>query len=211
MLDPFCGCGTTVHAAEKLNRRWIGIDISPFATGLIRERITDHFDNLTKDDIAIHGVPYTVADAKTLAAKDKFEFEKWVCGHIGASGMFREPGEKGADGGVDGLLEIYPSYPDRGDPGKPTREFAIVQVKGGNVTPDAVRALYASVRRYEVRAGIMVCFEDQMRTVENQRSREMFKDFFDTYPLIQGFSIEELLNGKELYLPRYGEGDGAAH
>ena len=202
ILDPFCGCGTTVHAAEKLNRRWIGIDISPFATGLIRERIVDNFDNLSKEDVEIRGVPYTVEDAKALAAKDKFEFEKWVCGHIGASGMFHEPGQRGADGGVDGLLEIFPATQSNGNM-KMDKEFAIVQVKGGNVSADAVRALYASVKRYEVRAGV-VCFEDQMRTVENQRNRDIFEDFFGAYPVIQGYSVENLLNDKPLYLPRYG-------
>ena len=202
VFDPFCGCGTTVHAAESLNRRWVGIDISPFATGLIRERIVDNFDYLSKEDITIRGIPYTAEDAKALATKDKFEFEKWVCGHIGASGMFHEPGQRGADGGVDGLLEIYPLYPSNDM--KYKREFAIVQVKGGNVTPDAVRALYSTVKNFEVRAGVMVCFENQMRTVENQRSRDTFKDFFDTYPVIQGYSVENLLNNKPLHLPRYG-------
>ena len=203
VMDPFCGCGTTVHAAEKLGRRWVGIDISPFATGLIRERIVDNLDHLSKSDITVLGVPYTVQDARALATRDKFEFEKWACGHIGASGMFHEPGQRGADGGVDGLLEIYPAYPSK-EGTKLAKEYAIVQVKGGNVTPDAVRALYATVKHYEVRAGVMVCFEDQMQTVENQRNRDTFKDFFGTYPVIQGYSIEDLLNDKPLSLPNYG-------
>ena len=107
-LDPFCGCGTTVHAAEKLGRRWIGIDISSFSTGLVRERLLRAFPLLDKDEIAMEGeIPLTVSDARDLSQRDSFEFEKWVCGHIGAEGMFHDPGTPGADGGVDGVLRFY--------------------------------------------------------------------------------------------------------
>ena len=200
VLDPFCGCGTTVHAAETLGRRWLGIDISPFSTGLIRERILDNFSHLHKTDIQIHGVPQNVAAARALAQRDKFEFEKWVCGQIGAEGMFREPGQRGADGGVDGLLKIYPIRIGK----RAKEEYAIVQVKGGKVTPDSVRALYASVKHYEVTAGVLVCFQDQLRTVENQRSKETFRDTFGEYPVIQGYSVEDLLTHRLLDLPTYG-------
>ncbi len=200
VLDPFCGCGTTVHAAEALKRRWIGIDISTFATGLIRDRILKEFQYLSKNDIAVVGVPATIDDAKALARRDKFEFEKWVCGHIGAEGMFHDPGTPGADGGVDGLLRFFPVREKQ----KMMPEYAIVQVKGGNVTPDAVRALRTTVARFDVTAGIMVCFENQMSTVENQRSRETFRDTLGTYPVIQGFSVEDLLANRSPRLPLYG-------
>ena len=199
VLDPFCGCGTTVHAAETLGRKWIGIDISPFAAGLIRERLVDHVPLLEKSDIAIRGIPQTIEDARALAQRDKFEFEKWVCGFIGAEGMFREPGARGADGGVDGLLKFYPSIPQKVS----KAEYAIVQVKGGKVTPDAVRALRETVDRLDVTAGVMVCFEQYMRTVENQRSRDTFQDFFGSYPVIQGYSVENLLASAPLNLPTY--------
>jgi len=200
VLDPFCGCGTTMHAAEKLGRRWVGIDISPFSTGLIRERIVDNFELLSKGDITVYGVPHSVADARELASRDKFEFEKWVCGHIGAAGMFHEPGTRGADGGVDGLLEIYPIRVGQ----RAKAEYAVVQVKGGHVSADAVRALYATVKRFELRAGILVCFGEQMGTVNNQRSRETFADSLGTYPVIQGYSVADLLRDKPLALPMYG-------
>ena len=80
ILDPYCGCGTAVHAAEQLGRRWIGIDISTFAAGLIRRRILDNFTQLTNDDVPMIGLPLTIGDAKALANRDGFEFEKWVCG-----------------------------------------------------------------------------------------------------------------------------------
>ena len=200
MLDPFCGCGTAVHAAEKLGRRWIGIDISTFAVGLMRERILRNFENLTTDDVLVRGVPVNVADAQALAHRDKFEFEKWVCGAIGAEGMFHEPGTRGADGGVDGVLKFFPFRMGR----KPKAEYAIVQVKGGNVTADSVKALKTTVDRYGATAGVMVCFNRYMQTVENQRDRATFNDDAGSYPVIQGLSIEDLLADKRPDLPLYG-------
>ncbi len=200
VLDPFCGCGTTAHAAEALGRKWIGIDISKFSAGLIRDRILHNFKYLNSDDIELRGTPDTVAEARQLARQDPFEFEKWVCGFIGAEGMFREPGEKGADGGVDGVLKFYPVREGR----KVKPEYAIVQVKGGNVTADAVKALHETVRRYEATAGVLVCFGDQLGTVENQRIKATFKDSWGSYPVIQGFSVESLLSDGQLDLPLYG-------
>ena len=200
VLDPFCGCGTAVHAAERLGRRWIGVDISTFAVGLMRGRVLRNFPSLTTDDVLVRGVPVNVAEAQALAERDKFEFEKWVCGAIGAEGMFHDPGSKGADGGVDGVLKFYPFKMGK----KPKAEFAIVQVKGGNVTADAVRALKTTVDKYGATAGVMVCFNRFMRTVENQRVKAVFKDDAGSYPVIQGLSIEELLADKRPDLPLYG-------
>ena len=200
VLDPFCGCGTAVHAAEKLGRRWIGIDISAFSVGLMRERILRNFEHLTTDDVLVRGVPVNVAEAQALADRDKFEFEKWVCGAIGAEGMFHDPGTRGADGGVDGVLKFFPFYMGK----RPKPEYAIVQVKGGNVTADSVKALKTTVDRYKATAGIMVCFNRYMRTVENQRTKETFSDDSGPYPVIQGLSIEDLLAEKRPDLPLYG-------
>ena len=198
VLDPFCGCGTTVHAAEALKRNWIGIDISSFAIGLVRERLVNNIPKLTLEDITSHGIPYDVAAAEALAKKDKFEFEKWVCGVIGAHGMFHDPGDKGPDGGVDGIIEfgLFTGLEE-----KVRKTYAIVQVKGGRVTADSVRALYATVERYDAAAGIFVCFEKHMKTVENNRIKKTFEDGTGKYPVIQGFSIEQLLNNEKPKLP----------
>ena len=201
VLDPFCGCGTTLHAAESLGRKWIGIDISSFATGLVRDRIVKAFVQLAKADISMRGeIPVDIDTARSLAQKSKFEFEKWVCGHIGAEGMFHDPGTPGADGGVDGVMKFYTIRSGE----KWKAEYAIVQVKGGNVTPDAVRALRETVDRFEVRAGVMVCFDEYMTTVDNQRSKDTFSDALGTYPVIQGYSVKDLLDDAPLNLPLYG-------
>jgi len=197
ILDPFCGCGTTMHAAEALDRQWIGIDISAFSVGLVRERITTNFPE--KDlRIETHGTPYDVPSAKALARKDPFEFEKWVCGAIGAHGMFHDPGTKGRDSGVDGVIE-FGLYQIEAEP--PRKEYAIVQVKGGKVSPDNVKALWQTVEDFKARAGIFVCFKDYLPTVELNRKRGTYSDLTGSYPIIQGFSIEQLLKKEKPDLP----------
>ena len=198
ILDPFCGCGTLIHAAEKLKRQWIGIDISTFSAGLMRERILSNFINLEPKDIRVIGIPLTVDDARQLARYNPFEFEKWVCGAIGAHGMFHEPGTKGSDGGVDGIIN-FAMFEDLGK--KPKKEYALVQVKGGKVTPDSVRALTHSIQHFNAKAGIMVCFEDYMNTVENNRLKGTYGDLTGEYPVIQGFSVEQLLKNERPKLP----------
>ena len=200
VLDPFCGCGTTLHAAETLGRKWIGIDISKFSTGLIRRRLVDNFGYLNRDDIFIHGTPESVAEARALAQQDKFEFEKWVCGALDANGLYKNPGEKGADGGVDGVVEL-PVIRQVGSKFESQTEYVIIQVKGGKVAPDSVKALSEMVRRLGAVAGIMVCFRDQMGTVENQRGKALWSDAYKQYPVIQGFSIEDLLADARPNLP----------
>ncbi len=200
VLDPFCGCGTTAHAAECLERKWIGIDISRFSTGLVKRRIVDRFGNLNRDDIAIYGTPESPAQARDLAQRDKFEFEKWVCGAMGANGMYKNPGEPGADGGVDGVVEL-PVIRQKGNKFESQTEYVIIQVKGGAVVPDSVKALSETVRRLGAVAGIMVCFRDQLGTVENQRSKELWADAYKQYPVIQGFSIEDMLADQRPNLP----------
>ena len=94
VLDPFCGCGTTVHSAEELKRRRIGIDISAFAAGIIRNRIVRNLPFVSREDITVISSPSTLNEARDLAMSNPFEFDEWVCGEIGAEGMFHNPGKK---------------------------------------------------------------------------------------------------------------------
>jgi len=206
ILDPFCGCGTTVHAAEELGRCWVGIDISQFSNGLIRNRLCDNFPFLSKSDIEIRGNPLTISEAQSLALRDAFEFEKWVCGEIGAEGMYHTPGERGGDGGVDGIIPFYHTSENK----KTEQAYSIVQVKGGKVTPDSVRALAAVIKQHKDHGfnsvcGVFVCFEKFMQTVENNRDRSKVKDYFmnRSFDFIQAISVEDLLKGKQPYFPGY--------
>jgi adenine specific DNA methylase Mod len=117
VLDPFCGCGTAVHAAQKLNRRWIGIDITHLAIGLIERRVQDAFPGI---QFEVHGTPEDFGGAEDLARRDKFQFQWWAVTLINA--MPYGGKKKGADTGIDGY---YYCKPD----GKKT-ETGIVSVKG---------------------------------------------------------------------------------
>ena len=206
VLDPFCGCGTTVHAAEELGRRWVGIDISQFSNGLIRNRLLNNFPKLNKSDIPINGNPITLEDAISLAKQNPHEFEKWVCGEIGSEGMYHDPGSRGPDGGVDGIIRFYHAAEESKK--TPELAFSIVQVKGGKVTPDNVKALAETIRqhkrnRFNAVCGVFVCFEKYMQTVRNNRDPSKVKDRLlrKEFDFIQPISVEDLLQGKTPYFP----------
>ena len=154
MLDPFCGCGTTIHAAQKLGRQWIGIDVTYLAINLIKRRLKDAFGEEIKFEEK--GQPTDFAGAKQLAGNDKFQFQHWALSLIGARPL-REGDGKGADRGVDGLLYFYETKRTdisgriREDigvyKGEPVhREKIIVQVKGGGVNRGDVATLLGDVK-----------------------------------------------------------------
>jgi len=184
VLDPFCGCGTTVHAAEKLGRRWIGIDITHVAIALIEARLHDAF----KDSVAfeVHGTPRDAAGAQDLFDRDdrtKKEFEKWACGIIRA--YPEGDGKKGADGGKDGFFRF--------GPGKAHR--AIVSVKGGrNLSVAMIRELDAVVTREGAQIGIFLTLHEptaKMRDWAAQAGVFEYEGF--TIPRIQIVTIAEAI------------------
>jgi DNA modification methylase len=99
VLDPFCGCGTTVHAAQKLNRTWIGIDITHLAISLIERRLKDAFPGVAFD---VHGTPKDLESALDLARRDKYQFQWWAVSVVDARPYGGK--KKGADTGIDGIL-----------------------------------------------------------------------------------------------------------
>ena len=102
-LDPFCGCGTAVHAAQKLGRQWIGIDITNLAISLIEKRLRDAFIDATPPlEFQVHGTPKDLEGARDLALRDKYEFQYWACSLVGAQPY--QGRKKGADTGIDGLI-----------------------------------------------------------------------------------------------------------
>ncbi|MCY4226363.1 MAG: hypothetical protein OXF20_01455 [Gammaproteobacteria bacterium] len=132
-----------------------------------------------------------------------FEFGKWACGAVGAQGLFHNPGDRGADGGVDGIIPFYtsPSVPGSSKDDI-EKTFAVVQVKGGKVTPDSVKALSTTVRESGGKCGVMVCFEKYMNTVENNREKLYVEDWeTGKYNFIQGLSVEDLIKGKMPKIP----------
>lgn len=190
VLDPFCGCGTTVHAAEKLNRRWIGIDVTHLAIGLVKRRLTEAFP-LARFEV--QGVPKDVGAARELASSDKHQFQLWALSMIEAQ-PFRG-GRKGADGGVDGYLYFKPD-------GRVT-EKAVVSVKGGNnVGVGMIRDLTATVDREGARIGVFLTLEDPTTVMLREATAAgLYKTVYGTFQKIQILTIEELFDGKKPHMP----------
>jgi len=208
VLDPFCGCGTTIHAAQKLDRRWIGIDITYLAINLIKRRLKDAFGE--EIEFEEKGQPTDFASAKQLAELDKFQFQHWALSLIGARPL-REGEGKGADRGVDGLLYFYET--ERKDiPGRVMeeplprnepvhREKLIIQVKGEGVNRGDVATLLGDVENQKAAGGALITLEKpskQMRSEAADAGRFTSKLWHDKdYPKIQILTVEGLLNGTE--------------
>ena len=103
ILDPFCGCGTAIHAAQKLSRHWIGIDITHLAISLIEKRLNDAFPGMQYD---VHGTPKDIGGARALADQDKYQFQWWAVSLVNAVPYGGK--KKGADSGIDGLIYFKP-------------------------------------------------------------------------------------------------------
>jgi len=190
VLDPFCGCGTTIHAAQKLGRNWIGIDVTYLAINLIKRRLKDAFG----DDVEFeeHGQPTDFESAKRLAELDKWQFQQWALSLIDARPRTEGEG-KGADRGVDGMLYFYES--------KEKREKILVQVKGGGVNRADVATLLGDVNNQKFAGGILITLEKPSKPMRNEAAdagRYQSKLWHDKdFPKIQILTIEGLLSGKE--------------
>jgi len=191
VLDPFCGCGTTVHAAQKLSRQWIGIDITHLAISLIQKRLRDAFPLI---QIEIIGVPKDLDGARALAAQDKYQFQWWAVSLVDAVPYGGK--KKGADTGIDGFIYFKPD-------GKRT-EKAIVSVKGGeNVGVQMIRELANVVDREKAKMGLLITLAEP---TANMRKEAVSSGYFRTeaqgdFAKIQIVTIEELLGGKKPHLP----------
>lgn len=190
VLDPFCGCGTTIDAAERLKRRWIGIDVTWLAIDLVEKRLNATYGSKIAGSYEVHGKPYDIASAQALANKSKKEFEIWAISLVGAA-----PREH--DGGVDGIFGFV-------EKDKSIRTV-IVQVKGGDVlTPGMVRDLIGTVKKEGAAIGLLITMSKPTRGMMNlavhsepYKSELWLKDF----PSIQVRTVGELLQGKGFDLP----------
>ena len=153
VLDPFCGCGTAVHAAQKLGREWIGIDVTHLAIGLIEKRMSDAFPGL---QFEVKGRPQSLASAQDLAKRDKHQFELWALSVVDADPW--KGGRKGPDGGIDGIIWFKPD-------GKKT-EKAIVEVKGGATGVKDVGRLAQVMQREGAKIGVLLTAQIPTRAME---------------------------------------------
>jgi DNA modification methylase len=190
VLDPFCGCGTTVHAAQSLRRRWIGIDITIHAVSLVEDRLRGAF----KDDVnfVTEGMPTTIEEARALAARDKFQFQGWATYRLGAQWTDK----KGADKGIDGRLYF------RIKDAEPHRQI-IISVKGGTLKATDLRDLRGVVDREKAELGILVSLDSPTRQMRTEASSAgFFPSPWGKHSRLQLITIEELLHGKQIDYPR---------
>lgn len=195
VLDPFCGCGTTVAVAQRLNRRWIGIDITHLAINLMRVRLRDSFGPEIEKQYQVIGEPTTVRDAEALAAQDPFQFQCWALGLVGARPTEQK---KGADRGVDGRLYFH----DEGPTGQ-TKQ-AILSVKSGKVKPSDVRDLRGVVEREGAALGVLISLEDPTPAMRQEAAEAGFytSPGGTQHPKIQLLTIAELVQqGQRIDLP----------
>ncbi len=201
ILDPFCGCGTAVHAAQKLGRTWIGIDITRLATTLIKSRLYDAFQIEAKKDYDLIGEPTTLTEAKHLATQDRYQFQWWALGLIparpqGGQGDSKT-GKKGKDRGIDGIMTFQ-------DDPKGLHKRIIIQVKSGKVGSGLIRDLIGTVESEKAVMGVFVTLEPPSRDMELAALSvpKWHSDTFNRdYPRIQILTIEELLNGAKVQFP----------
>jgi site-specific DNA-methyltransferase (adenine-specific) len=190
IFDPFCGCGTSIHAAEALNRSWIGIDITHLAIALIKKRLADAFGELPTET---HGLPTSYAGAMALARQDKHQFELWVVGLINAQPYMG--GRKGADTGIDGYLRY--NYLETGN-GKQKIEqgTAIIEVKGGQTGVKDIRNLGEVVSREEADQGILIsAVKPTRKMLEHADGKGVIKLGVREYPVMQVIWLKDLMHG----------------
>lgn len=188
VLDPFCGCGTAVHAAEKLGRSWIGIDVTHLAISLIEKRMRDAFGS--DCSFEVHGTPGDSEAARDLAKRDKYQFQWWAVSLV--NGQPFQGKKKGADTGIDGVKYFHDVTGD-------ARKI-IISVKGGNLKVDDVRALNHVREREKADIGALISLEEPTRTmIKEAASAGVYQDESAakrTVGRIQLLTVTDLLSGK---------------
>jgi hypothetical protein len=205
VLDPFCGCGTTVAAAHKLGRTWLGIDITHLAIALQKYRLKAAFGLVDRKDYDVVGEPVDLAGAQQLASEDRYQFQWWALSLIqaqplGGDGESKR-GKKGADGGIDGVIAFIDDAS-----GKPKR--VIVQVKSGHVTAATVRDLRGVVEREKAAIGVLITLEQPTAPMTTEAARAgVYQSFhWGEFPRLQILTVEHLLSGRQrLQMPPQGQ------
>jgi site-specific DNA-methyltransferase (adenine-specific) len=201
VLDPFCGCGTTIAAAEKLKRRWIGIDITNLAIALMKSRLKEMFKLEPGPDYKVIGEPTDLAGAKQLAAESRYQFQWWALSLIearpfGASSGERS-GKKGSDRGMDGLINFI-------DDASKMPKRVLVQVKSGGVKSGDIRDLVGTLESEKAAMGVFITLEEptrEMKTAAVKAGIYESPGFGRKYPRIQILTVGELLHGAKVEMP----------
>ncbi len=193
VLDPFCGCGTAVAVAQRLNRRWIGIDVTHLAVTLIKSRLRDTFGDGVSYKVI--GEPVSIPDAAELAEDDPYQFQWWALGLVGARPVEQK---KGADKGIDGRLYFH----DESATGGKTKQI-ILSVKAGNLTANHVRDLRGVIEREKAEIGVLMSMEEPTQPMRKEAATAGFysSPWNTKHPRIQLLTVAELLDGRGIDYP----------
>lgn len=199
VLDPFCGCGTTIAAAQKLGRQWVGIDITHLSIALQKYRLKDSFGLEEKKDYLVVGEPEDLGSAQQLAQEDRYQFQWWALSLVKARplGGDAKQGKKGSDKGIDGIIAFIEDKS-----GNPQR--VLVQVKSGKVKSGDIRDLRGVIEREGAAIGVFITLEEPSRDMNREAAEAGFyrqPGFDRNYPKLQILTIADLLNGAQLEMP----------
>ena len=192
VLDPFCGCGTAVHAAQALGRKWLGIDITHLAVALIEKRLLDAFPGIA---FTVEGTPKDLAAAHDLAQRNKYQFQWWACSLVKAQPY--QGGKKGADGGVDGVIYFQ-------DDASGAKKIVVSVKGGGTVGVAMIRELQATIENQHAEIGLFITLAPP---TANMIAEAASAGWYESptsdvhFPKLQMLTIDGLLNGTEA--PRY--------
>ncbi len=198
VLDPFCGCGTAITSAQKLGRRWIGIDITHLSIALQKYRLEAMFPGIK---FKVVGEPKDIGAARQLATEDRYQFQWWSLSLIRARPLGGQEGsregKKGSDKGVDGVIAFIDD-----NTGKAKR--VLIQVKSGHVNSSYIRDLKGTLQREQAAIGVFITLEPPSRDMITEAVSAGFyhsPGWNKDYPSIQILTIEELLHSAEVKMP----------
>ena len=208
VLDPFCGCGTALEAAEKLGREWIGIDITHLSIALVEQRLNEGFKNKialksidgnTAPLYEVVGTPKDLESAADLARRDKFQFQFWACSLVRARPL--EESKKGADKGIDGVIYFRDDDDRRGG----RLKKIIISVKGGeNIGPAMIRDLRGVIDREDAVIGLFITLKEPSKAMKTEAAEAGVYTSPNTegkFRRIQILTMKEILSGKKPDLP----------
>ena len=200
VLDPFCGCGTAIAASEKLDREWLGIDVTHLSVALVESRLKAEFGLEAGRDFHLEGTPKSLGAAQFLFDQYPFQFQFWAVGLIGAQPYGatgdNKKGKRGGDTGIDGMLYFR-------TPGGEMLEKGIVSVKGGaSLNPSMVRDLAHVVGREKAALGVFISLHDVTSGMKHEAARAGVYEYGGrVFPKLQIVTVADLLAGRRPELP----------
>lgn len=196
VLDPFCGCGTAISAAQKLGRNWIGIDITHLAITLIKHRLQDEYGPEVASAYKTIGEPVDVAGAQALANEDPYQFQWWALGLVGARPVEQK---KGADKGIDGRIYFH----DELEVGKAKRtKQVILSVKAGHTNRAHMHELRGVVEREKADIGVLITMQEPTQPMRAEAaSAGIYTSHWGKHPRLQILTIADLLAGRRIDMP----------